>query len=88
MRETREVQSTYTVAIRCFCDKCGKKIVSEKFGDVYEDSWFEFKTGESYGADGGSGDLYKIDLCEECSLDLIKLMKENGYKVRGEEWDY
>lgn len=67
------------------CDKC-KNPVEINFGDAFD---FEFvvTTGESY-IGGGDGRKRKMDLCQNCASDLIKLLKKNGYRIIGKNWDF
>jgi len=67
------------------CDKCGKEIEVRMY-DAFEFS-MEHKTGDIYPESGG-GKLQTLDLCPECVLGFIQLLKENGYKVQECEWDY
>jgi len=65
------------------CDKCGVKI-EDKYGDAFEFD-FELKEGCSY-PDGGGGEKQLLDLCKDCAWDAVNLLKENGFKVREEDW--
>ena len=67
------------------CDKCGKKITDKSY-DAFEFD-FELKEGTCY-PEGGGGEKYLLDLCKNCAPKAVELLKENGYKVRKEDWDY
>jgi hypothetical protein len=78
------------------CDLCGKV----SFGDEREwdrGSWdvnctiisikIEQREGYSY-PEGGSGELYNIDLCPNCFKDkLIPFLISQGAKIKQEDWD-
>lgn len=87
MRETKEVTYKRNVVTRVICDKCGKPVTSSKNYNAYDSGWFECKTGSMF-PEGGSGDLYTLDLCEDCSRNLCSFLKENGYNVNHGEWDF
>ena len=67
------------------CDKCNEKIQNKSY------SAFKFelscKTGESF-PDGGSGEEKKMELCDKCADDCLKLLKSNGYRINESEWDW
>ena len=80
MKEVYVTDERYTK-----CDKCGKKI--EK--DCYDS--FECKFNKKIGAsfpDGGSGEEETLDICQECSEILVKLLLDNGYNIQFKEWDF
>lgn len=75
------------VVTKCYklCDKCGI-IIKNKQYDAFNFE-LEYKTGTAY-PEGGSGDKYELDLCENCAPKAIQLLKENGFKVQESEWDW
>ena len=68
------------------CDKCGKRIKTKDSFDAFECE-FIYKTGSNY-PEGGDGDKLSLDLCQECGLKAIKILKDNGFKVQENEWDW
>lgn len=74
-----------TVDSHYLCDKCNTKI----YVDVYEtfECEFKYKIGNSYPA-SGDGILQEMDLCQKCAVDLVSLLKENGYRINHSEWGY
>ena len=66
------------------CDKCGNEIKTGLYDAFSFD--FEVRTGESY-PEGGNGQLFNMDLCQECFKELLELLKENKYRVDEKEWD-
>jgi len=87
IRKTKLVTKEVEETVECYdvCDKCGIRINTVLY-DAF-DFDFELKTGTSY-PEGGSGDKWMLDLCEDCAKAAIELLKANGYKVREEEWDW
>jgi hypothetical protein len=67
------------------CDKCNKKITKQNY-DAFECD-FTHKTGDSY-PDGGSGDLQEMELCQQCAVELVELLKQNGYRVNDSKWEW
>ncbi len=47
----------------------------------------EYKTGSAY-PDGGNGNKFELDLCDECAPTAINLLISNGFKVQETEWDW
>ncbi len=68
------------------CDKCDQEI-DETAYSAYDADWFELREGSSF-PEGGSGTSIVMELCQECSEDLVDLLHKNGYKTRKEEWDW
>jgi hypothetical protein len=66
------------------CDKCGKKINTPCF-DAFEFELF-VKTGEQF-PECGHGSIDTLDLCKECSIKLVSLLRNKGYDVQSKEWD-
>ncbi len=86
VKKTRKViKEVETIEFYYTCDKCGEKITSGSF-DAFEFD-FELKEGSCY-PEGGSGKKQLLDLCKTCAWDAVNLLKENGFKVREEDWDY
>ena len=67
------------------CDKCGAKIETNSY-DAFEFD-FELREGRCY-PEGGGGAKYLLDLCKNCAPKAVELLRENGYNVREEDWDY
>ena len=82
-KEAKEID----VLDSAICDKCGKSVEFNPYKSHYDYDWFEMTTGHG-SPDGGSGLHYTTDLCESCALELIDLLKSNGYYIRETEWDY
>lgn len=70
--------------VKTTCDKCGQEIIHENFS-IFDSEWFEARFGMCY-PEGGAGTSYTMDLCENCSLEMINLLKNHGYKV--DKFDY
>jgi len=73
--------------VSTICDKCGKKTEPTLLHDAYHPDWFFCETGNKSDR-GGAGEIKSIDLCWRCTEDLVKLMKDNGYRIKIERWDY
>ena len=65
------------------CDKCEQQIKSYAF-DNYNSEWFEFSVGACY-PESTNGVKYFMDLCEECSIKLTQLLKQNGFNIQEKE---
>jgi hypothetical protein len=83
-KEKQVKEIDVTVEIYTLCDKCNEKIKTGLF-DVFECE-FVHKTGKRY-PEGGSGEEQKVELCQKCAVELVELLKENGYKIIYSEWD-
>lgn len=85
MREYKIITKTLEQKelIKETCDKCQKEINIDSF-NAYNSNWFELITGTNYPG-AYSPEKYKMDLCEDCSMDLIELLKANGFNVQYEE---
>lgn len=68
------------------CDKCNCKIEKEGSFDAFECE-FTHKTGSSY-PEGGSGEKQEMELCQKCAVELVELLRLNGYRVTDSEWDW
>ena len=68
------------------CDKCNEEIERE---DSYDAFICEFihKTGMSY-QEGGGGEKQEMELCQKCAVELVALLRQNGYRVTDSEWDW
>jgi len=62
------------------CDKCGKEIKKETY-NAYNEDWFEIKEGHIY-PEGGCFSGYKMELCEDCSHELVEILKFNGFNIQ------
>ena len=80
MREVDVIDERYTK-----CDKCGKKINTDPY-DAFECKFIR-ETGSNY-PESGSGEKEMLDLCQDCSIKIVDLLKVNGYKVHLKEWDW
>jgi hypothetical protein len=80
MKEVYVTDEHYTI-----CDKCGQKIHT----NYYDAFNFKFsrRTGTEY-PEGGSGEEETLDLCQDCSIKIVHLLKVNGYNVQFKEWDW
>lgn len=68
------------------CDKCDKEIIGEGYHDAYVSNWFKVVNGYVYANDGFSfsGEKYNMDLCLDCSMELVENLKILGYKIQNE----
>ena len=85
VRKEKQMKEVYvTIEDYNVCDKCDKKIVKTNWYDAFK---FEFihKTGDEF-PEGGSGDVQTMELCQECAVDLVELLRENGYRVNDSSW--
>ena len=82
-RQIKEVD--VTIDSYTLCDKCNEKIKTDNC-DAFECK-FIHKTGSNY-PEGGSGEKQEMELCQKCAVELVALMRENGYRVSDSEWDY
>lgn len=73
------------VSERCVCDKCGEDIVK----NTYDAFSFElsYQIGDCY-PEGGSGEKWELDLCQDCAVKAKDLLKNNGYRFIESDWDY
>jgi len=82
-KQMKEVE--VTIENYCLCDKCNGKIEKENSYDVFECD-FIHRTGSSF-PEGGSGEKQEMDLCQKCAVELVALLRENGYRVSDSVWD-
>jgi hypothetical protein len=85
IRERKRRSYTEDAIVEILCDKCGKKIQAGRY-DAFEFK-FVHKTGSSY-PEGGSGEQQDMDLCPECAVECVALLRANGYRVSDTEWDW
>lgn len=87
MIEYEEIKKTITQKIikKTICDKCKKEIIKDDYYDIY-DPEIKIRFGDYY-PEGGAGYYYKAEICKKCIKRMIKLIIENGYEFRKEEWD-
>jgi hypothetical protein len=38
--------------------------------------------------EGGSGEKQEMELCQNCAVKLVDLLRANGYRVTDSEWDW
>lgn len=75
-----------TVKKHLFCDWCNTEITEQTF-EVREGRVM-LKLGYNY-PDGGSAEVLKADLCEDCFKNkLVPFLESNGCKVRTENQDW
>tara|TARA_R110000782_G_scaffold8498_4_gene27730 strand:+ start:843 stop:1109 length:267 start_codon:yes stop_codon:yes gene_type:complete len=75
----------HEVVDEVICDKCYTPFESVSWG-VHEFE-FKYRNGTSY-PEGGSGEEYNIDICHKCIDGLLTVLVDNGYMVRGKEWEH
>ena len=80
VKEVEEVTDSYYQ-----CDKCETRIKKEHSADAF-DMDFEINTGTAWNSGQGSGDRWKMELCEKCAIDLKDELITKGYKIRHNEW--
>jgi len=79
-KEVEEIIDSYDV-----CDKCNLRISI----DLYET--FESELKIKFGTDcpeGGDGDIKSMNLCQNCSLELLELLKNNNYRINESGWSW
>lgn len=84
-KETQIRQVEITIESYTLCDKCNSKIKTSTF-DAFECE-FIHKTGNSF-PEGGSGNKQEMELCQQCAVELVDLLIENGYRINESEWDF
>lgn len=67
------------------CDKCNEKIEV----DYYDAFNFElvYEVGTKC-PEGGDGEEQTMELCQKCSDECIKLLKDNGYRINKNGYSY
>jgi hypothetical protein len=83
--ETQLKEVEVTIESYTLCDKCNNKIHIDSY-DAFNCE-FKHKTGEAFPECGG-GDLQQMELCPKCAVELVSLLRENGYRINDSEWDY
>ena len=78
MKEVEVTSESYTL-----CDKCNCKIEKDRF-DAFECE-FVHKTGSSF-PEGSYGEQQEMELCQKCAVELVELLRSNGYKLIDSEW--
>jgi hypothetical protein len=84
VKQMKEVE--VTIENYNLCDKCNEKIETEDNYDAFECE-FIHKIGSSY-PEGGSGEKQEMELCQKCAVELVALLRANGYRVTDSEWDW
>ena len=75
-KEMREVK--IFVSEKFYCDKCGKEIFDD-YGDI-QSYKVVFKTGYNYGTDVYNYDYEEAYFCNECAVEIKKLLENIGVK--------
>lgn len=73
-----------TILEKILCDKCDGVIVNNSFSD-YESYWFNIYNGTYHSNGTFLGSKYKMDLCLNCSLELVDNLEKLGYKIQKSE---
>jgi hypothetical protein len=68
------------------CDKCNCEIKKDDIYDAFECKVLH-RTGEKY-PEGWNGEKQEVELCQKCAVDLIELLRLNGYRITDSEWDW
>lgn len=85
VKKTEKQMQDVIIESYSLCDKCGDRIKQVHY-DAFDFN-LTYKTGTSY-PEGGEGCETTVDLCPKCAEELIELLKEKGYRINQEEWDY
>jgi len=85
-KEKRMKEVDVTIENYNLCDKCNQKIEKEDCYDAFKCE-FIHKTGSSY-PEGGYGEKQEMELCQKCAIELVTLLRTNGYRVTDSEWDW
>jgi hypothetical protein len=85
-KEKRMMEVDVTIDHYTLCDKCNEKIKKE---DSYDDFKCEFvrQTGSSY-PEGGSLEKQEMQMCQKCAVELVSLLRANGYRINESECDW
>ena len=69
------------------CDICGLVIETEQFSE--EKVTVQYKTGNSYYPEGGSGEVEGVDMCPNCWKEkLVPWLRAQGCDIHTVEWDW
>jgi len=72
--------------IKITCDKCGDPVEKKDQHDEFEFN-LKYRSGFKKPTHG-EGQEETLDLCQVCAEELVKLLKEAGYKFVAEKWNY
>lgn len=67
MKEEKIAQQAVSAKI---CDKCGKRVPENDFGEWQE--FFHWRNKCGYYSVWGDGNLVEIDLCQKCAYELLR----------------
>lgn len=88
-KEMQDVQKLESIQ----CDWCRKSFKMEMDfdgtrNDTYKKDEFklEWEWGDVY-PEGGSGEKIEVEICSGCRKKLKKLLYDNGFDLRVEDWD-
>ena len=82
-KQMKEVE--VTLEYYSLCDKCNCKIENDTY-DAFECEIIH-KTGNCY-PESGDGEAQTVELCDKCAIELVELLKTNGYRITDSKWDY
>lgn len=85
-KEKQMKEIDVTIEDYSLCDKCNEKIKKEHYYDAFKCELVH-KTGSSY-PEGGSGKKQEMELCQKCAVELVALLRSNGYRATDTEWDW
>ena len=70
MKTYKQVQRNDVIVDSIVCDKCGK--ISNPENDIMDlQEWFHYNFIGGYDSIFGDGDGYEIDLCQQCTKELL-----------------
>jgi ribosomal protein L37AE/L43A len=86
-KDTKKVIKEVEEVIRSYntCDKCGKEIETGSY-DAFECK-LEYKEGTRY-PEGTDLEIKSVEVCQECTVDLLELLKNNGYNIVDSELSF
>jgi len=67
MKEEKIAQLTVAAKI---CDRCGKRVVEDDFGEWEE--FFHWRNKCGYHSVWGDGNVVEVDLCQDCVHELLR----------------
>jgi hypothetical protein len=87
IEERKEVVKTTNeiVSIRYFCDKCKKEILEKLF--VINTNKIEFRSGYRF-PDGGDECIISAYFCDDCAIEVRKILETNGVIFVEEKRDW